>query len=101
MDIRSIRKTDLEIWSRLRLELWPEHSLESLLEEARKIYENSNEDAFLAFYKGEISGFVECSIRTEAPECKTNNIGYVEGWYVKPECRKLGIGRKLLEKAEH
>ena len=39
-----------------------------------------------------LCGLLEVSIRTSAPECTTDRIGFLEGWYVDPEYRQSGIG---------
>jgi aminoglycoside 6'-N-acetyltransferase I len=46
---------------------------------------------------GVLAGFVEMNLRTEAPGCRPGDIAYLEGWYVRPEHRRKGIGRALVE----
>ncbi len=45
-------------------------------------------------------GFVELSLRAYAEGCLSDNVAYVEGWYVAPEARGGGVGRALIEAAE-
>ncbi|MCZ6916426.1 MAG: GNAT family N-acetyltransferase, partial [Gemmatimonadetes bacterium] len=45
-------------------------------------------------------GFVELSLRAYAEGCKSDNVAYVEGWYVAPDARGRGVGRALIEAAE-
>lgn len=45
-------------------------------------------------------GFVELSLRSYAEGCQSDNVAYVEGWYVVPEARGHGVGRALIEAAE-
>ncbi|MCZ7571212.1 MAG: GNAT family N-acetyltransferase [Ardenticatenaceae bacterium] len=35
-----------------------------------------------------------------APGCRTDRIGYLEAWYVDPDWRGQGVGRRLVETAE-
>jgi aminoglycoside 6'-N-acetyltransferase I len=49
---------------------------------------------------GGLCGLLEVSIRSEAPGCTTDRIGYLEGWYVDPDWREQGVGRGLVEAAE-
>ncbi len=37
--------------------------------------------------------FVELSLRAYAEGCQSDNVAYVEGWYVAPEARGRGVGR--------
>ncbi|MCB1556495.1 MAG: GNAT family N-acetyltransferase [Alphaproteobacteria bacterium] len=100
--IQKIEKEDLAVWTALRKEHWPYHDdLDFLRKEAEEILDDPNADAFFAFYDGELAGFTECAIRSEAPGCQTNNIGYLEGWYVKPAFQRHGIGRTLVETVEN
>jgi aminoglycoside 6'-N-acetyltransferase I len=45
-------------------------------------------------------GFAELSRRPYADGCATSPVGYLEGWYVRPEHRGRGVGRALVAAAE-
>jgi aminoglycoside 6'-N-acetyltransferase I len=49
---------------------------------------------------GGLCGFVELSIRPYAEGCETSRVGYIEGWYVDPDMRYRGVGRRLIAAAE-
>ncbi len=38
--------------------------------------------------------------RNSRPGCKTERIGYLEAWYVDPDCRGHGVGRALVAAGE-
>jgi aminoglycoside 6'-N-acetyltransferase I len=50
--------------------------------------------------RGTAVGFIELSIRTQAEGCDTDRVAYVEGWYVEPASRRLGVGTELMRAAE-
>jgi aminoglycoside 6'-N-acetyltransferase I len=47
-----------------------------------------------------LCGFSEASIRNYADGCETSPVAYLEGWYVDPDSRRVGIGRALVEAVE-
>jgi len=100
--IRPLVPADRDEWLRLRRELWPHHDPAELEAEAREIEKAF--DAAPVFVAGSpdgrLCGMVEVAIRTSAFGCTTDRIGYLEAWYVEPECRQRGIGRALVERAE-
>jgi aminoglycoside 6'-N-acetyltransferase I len=50
---------------------------------------------------GRVVGFVQVGLRSHADGCDTSRpVGFIEGWYVVPDCRRQGIGRRLLAAAE-
>lgn len=50
---------------------------------------------------GELIGFLEVGLRSHADGCDTRHpVGYVEGWFVREEHRRKGIGKALLRAAE-
>jgi aminoglycoside 6'-N-acetyltransferase I len=49
---------------------------------------------------GELAGFLEASVRNYADGAGRTNVGYLEGWYLRPAYRKKGIGRALVKAAE-
>jgi aminoglycoside 6'-N-acetyltransferase I len=49
---------------------------------------------------GWLAGFVEIGSRNYAEGCETSPIAYLEGWYVDPDARRKGLGRRLQRAAE-
>lgn len=97
MTVRRATNADRREYQRMRLVLWPD-------------CDDSNIDPWLARRDaatflaerddGSLCGFVEVGSRPYAEGCATSPVGYVEGWFVEPDMRKAGIGRRLLEAAE-
>lgn len=51
---------------------------------------------------GSLVGFVEVDLRSHADGCNpAQSVGYIEGWYVAPDYREHGVGRKLIHEAEN
>lgn len=100
--IRPVEEKDFSQWLRLRQLLWDELNEQEHREEMHQIYGNPDTQLVLVAEceTGEIVGFLEASIRPFAEDCVTDKVGYLEGWFVKPEFRKKGIGRALVEEAE-
>ena len=102
--IRPVGPQDRNEWVRLRRALWPDGTLEEHERDA---------DRFLAGHRHEPAevlialdhndgaiGFAELSIRNIVDSCRTDRVGYLEGWYVIPEARRQGIGAALIAAAE-
>lgn len=100
VQIRKAAVRDKTVWVDLRVQLWPESNPGELRDDVRKILEDANWAAFMAVNEGEVIGFIECSIRDKAPACETDRIGYIEAWFVAPEFRNQGVGRRLVEASE-
>jgi aminoglycoside 6'-N-acetyltransferase I len=57
---------------------------------------------FVAASEGALVGFVEVGLRSHAESCDPARlVGYVEGWFVRPELRKGGVGAALIRAAEN
>lgn len=93
------------MWCELRCALWPDGSADEHRAEIDKYFEGRLDEPVQVLVAvdmhGTIAGLVELSIRSSAAGCVTNRIGYLEGWYVRPEVRCLGIGRALVAAAEN
>ena len=100
--IRPLAENDLSEWLRLRQRLWDESSEDDHKTEMVGIIENS--DAQLVVVadtgNGHLAGFLEASIRSHVEDCNTENVGYLEGWFVEENYRRLGIGGRLVGFAE-
>ena len=51
--------------------------------------------------EGRILGFIEVDLRSHADGCNPSRpVGYIEGWYVLPACRRRRVGARLVVAAE-
>ena len=100
--VRSLQEKDLSEWFRLRQMLWDELTEEEHQAEMLDIYEHTDSQLVLVADKGDgkLIGFLEASIRPFVEDCHTDNVGYLEGWFVEPGYRRYGIGRDLVRGAE-
>jgi aminoglycoside 6'-N-acetyltransferase I len=100
--IHRIQPADQAEWLRLCLALWPEpYKLPEVEAEMEEIAADPEQPVFVAVrLEGGLCGLLEVSIHSEAEGCKTDRIGYLEGWYVNPDMRGKGVGHKLVEAAE-
>ena len=103
MHVRPATPEDSAAWLKLRQALWPEGASDHAFEIASYFAERMREPlmVLLAFDDaGKPVGLVELNIRNYAEGCDTDQIAYLEGWYVVPEARQHGVGRALIAAAE-
>jgi len=100
--VRPIVEEDLSEWFRLRRCLWDATSEADHKAEMIDILDHSETQLVLVAVagNGKLAGFLEASIRPFVEDCESDNVGYLEGWYVDAEYRRLGIGRSLVLAAE-
>lgn len=100
--IRPLRDDDHVEWLRLRRALWPAHPPAGLEREMAQIRADLDQQPVFVAEKpdGSLCGMIEAAIRSSAEGCWTDNVGYIEGWFVDPEWRRHGVGRRLVEAAE-
>ncbi|MFC5702040.1 aminoglycoside 6'-N-acetyltransferase [Cohnella faecalis] len=85
----------------MALDLWPENDFENLKADFL-INLHSEKNKVLLFSIGsEAVAFIHLSIRSDYVEgSEFSPTGYVEGIYVKPDYRRMGISRMLLNAGE-
>ena len=100
--VRQLRESDLDDWFRLRKLLWDETADGDHKSEMIDILDHYESQLvlFAASRQGRLIGFLEASIRPFVEDCETDHVGYLEGWFVEKEFRKLGVGRELVRQAE-
>lgn len=100
--VRQLGEKDLNEWLRLRQLLWDETPIDEHRDEMLDIIEHPDFQLVLVADSGDegLIGFLEVSIRPFAEDCDTENVGYLEGWFVQPEYRRTGVGRNLVANAE-
>ena len=101
--IRPLADGDLSEWLRLRQLLWDQSTVDEHRSEMVGIIENAGSQFVTVadLGSGRLAGFLEASIRPQAEDCDTENVGYLEGWFVDEPYRQQGIGRRMVEAAEN
>lgn len=102
IEIRRLVESDSRSWLALRRLLWDQASEGEHLREMLDIFKHPDTQLILVADSGggNIVGFLEASIRPFVEDCETDNVGYLEGWYVEPEFRRSGVGGRLVAAAE-
>jgi aminoglycoside 6'-N-acetyltransferase I len=100
--VRPIAEKDLSEWFRLRQKLWDATSEDDHQTEMLGILDHSDTQLVVVADadEGKLAGFLEASIRPFVEDCESDNVGYLEGWFVEPEYRRRGLGRALVNAAE-
>jgi aminoglycoside 6'-N-acetyltransferase I len=100
--VRTVAEKDLSEWFRLRRQLWDATSDDDHQAEMLDIVDHTDTQLVVVADAGDgkLAGFLEASIRPFVEDCETDNVGYLEGWFVDTEYRKRGIGRALVTAAE-
>jgi len=102
--VRTATPEDATAWLRLRCALWPHRSAAEHREEIDRFFAGqAAEPSAVLLAKdgaGGVLGLAELSIRPYAEGCTSDRVGYLEGWFVRPEARRLGVGRALVAAAE-
>lgn len=100
--VRPVTKKDFPAWYGLRKSLWDESSDDEHRAEMTDIFEHTETQLVLVaeLESGNLIGFLEASIRPFVEDCHSEHVGYLEGWFVKPEFRQHGIGKLLVKTAE-
>jgi aminoglycoside 6'-N-acetyltransferase I len=101
--VRPLAETDISDWFRLRKLLWDQSTDAEHKVEMMDIYEHTDSQLVLVAETDQerLVGFLEASIRPFVEDCHSDHVGYLEGWFVEPDYRKNGIGRKLVQTAEN
>jgi len=96
--IRLLREKDLQIWSEMCVDIYPDTSAGEMLLEYK---EGRFPNEYGYFLDEKLVGFVSLSLRNDYVEgTESNPVGYIEGIYVKNEYRDRGFARELIEFAK-
>jgi aminoglycoside 6'-N-acetyltransferase I len=102
--IRPAARNDTAALVHLRHGLWPELSIDEHAAELASFFDGRCREPLAILVaedsERELQGFCELSIRAYAEGCTSDQVGYLEAWYVAPDGRGRGVGRALIEAAE-
>jgi len=104
MIIREAQKKDIHDWATMRSTLWP-NSIETNIGEIEEYFAGESIDIeqvlVLETIDGRLAGFIEINIRNFAEGSRSSQVPYIEAWYIEPQFRGKGYGKKMLQAAEH
>src|SRR5262245_44245104 len=101
MQVRPLAHDEIPAWVALRFGLWPDQPLAELDEEGRAALDADPPlVVFVAADGRALFGFIELSLRSHAEGCAGSPVPYVEGWYVRDDARRRGVGSALMRAAE-
>ena len=96
--VHQATEKDIAVLAELMMELWPHHTACEMETEAQKLMKEGKTAFFLT---EENRGFAQCSLRQDYVEgTDSTPVGYLEGIYIREDCRKMGLARELLNACE-
>ncbi len=103
MIIRTIETGEHAEWLRMRRALWPDcsDSMHTLEMQEYKSCPGTRAVLVVEADGNRLGGFIELSIRDRVDGSTSDRVAYVEAWYVDPDYRGRGVGRRLMQQAEH
>ena len=85
-------------WAQLACALWPELTTTQALQE---LADGKRPNEFIYYVDEQPAAFISLSLRHDYVEGTSSSpVGYLEGIYVKPDCRKRGIANELVQFAK-
>jgi aminoglycoside 6'-N-acetyltransferase I len=103
MTIETVTLNDRDVWLDMRGQLWPGSRATHGRDADRFFSGHAREPLAVLLAKdenGRALGFAEISIRSYAEGCATDNVAFLEGWFVLPNARGRGVGRALVAACE-
>ena len=98
---RKARSEDRQILLKWMEELWPGHTESERDALWKELRADANAVLLVAELDGRLAGFAQCQLRRDYVEgSSTSPVGYLEGIYVEPQCRKHGVARALVTVCE-
>lgn len=98
--VRPAAPDDSAVWADLRHNLWPESTVDGHAAEIEQYFAGELDEPQAVFFAesvlGEIVGLLELSVRAVVPGCVSGHVGFIEGLYVVPAARRIGVARFLI-----
>lgn len=95
--VRPAERRDLANWAQMRAELWPCSSRQEHLAELEEGSKSTSFRGWVALSDDRCIGFAEAYIRPFANGCDSRPVVFLEGIWVCPDFRRVGVGRALVE----
>lgn len=102
MKVIRLSREHIGEWINMRSELWPDCPAEDHKKETAETLSQANTmPVWLAVAENNLPvGFIEVSTRRNEEGFRSENLPYIEGWFVKGDYRRQGVGRLLVKAAQ-
>ncbi|NMA84883.1 MAG: GNAT family N-acetyltransferase [Epulopiscium sp.] len=101
MIISKITSKDIQSVAQLANIMWSNSTIEELESDFKEIMKDKNVVVFVATEKEEVVGFAQCQLRYDYVEgTNSSPVGYLEGIFIRQECRHKGYAKELLKYCE-
>jgi aminoglycoside 6'-N-acetyltransferase I len=99
MNIVPVSDPDFESWLEMALDLWPYEKPDEMRGILMGLQKETKYENFICKSDiGEPIGFINLSLRSDYVEGSNSSpVAYIEGIYVKPGFRNLGIAKKMVD----
>lgn len=99
--IRLATEADRAEWGRLRRALWPDCAGSRAELEMRELLGDPEKFGVLVVDRGDggLGGLAELALRDGVDGAARETTAFLEGWYIEPDLRGSGWGRKLIAAA--
>ena len=96
-----ISASNWKLAANLMQELWSDLKAEESMRESHQILSNPNHTIFFLYQGEDVAGFIYLSLRHDYVEGTASSpVAYIEGVYLRPHFRGMGLGRKLVGRGE-
>lgn len=104
LTVRHAVEADTGDWARMRFALWPDEDVDQHAAGIAAYFAGRLHEPVAVLIAtdagGRPVGFAELSIRNIVDSCSSNNVAYLEGWFVEADARQQGVGGALIRAAE-
>ncbi len=95
--VRIATNGDSRILAEMAVQMWDGHTVDELETEFVETLNDRQSTFFIKYINDLPVGFAQCGLRTDYVEgTESSPVGYLEGIFVKEECRKNGYAKELL-----
>ena len=99
--VKKAKKDDITVIAELAVQMWEVDTIQELIDDISDNMAKEDAQYFIKYVDSEPVGFAECQLRYDYVEgTDSSPVGYLEGIFVKEQCRHKGYAKELLVECE-